>query len=238
MTAVASPRPRARIAGALYLFAIVGGIFAQAEVRERLLVAGNPAATAQSILAHEPLFRLGLAVDVLALASYIAITLLLYELLAPVNKTVSALGALFSAVGIAVLAVALLFQLVTVLLLTGPRYLAAFDTNQLDAAALFCMKVHGQGYVFSEIFFGFYCLALGWLIGRSTFMPRAIGFFLALTGVCELINSFANILSPPFANAISDYILLPGLLGEGSLTLWLRFAGVNEARWREAAAAA
>lgn len=231
--AEASPRLRARLTGLLYLVTIVCGIFAEAVVRGNLIVSGDAAATAHNILASESLFRLGYAADLIGVASYIGITLLLYELLAPVNKSVSMLAALFSLVGIATLAVYTLAHLAALLLLGGQHYLAAFDPKQLQAMALFSLKLHAQGYDVSGLFFGFYCILLGWLIFKSTFLPRTIGVLMAIAGFCYLISSFANFLSPPFANAISDYILLPGLLGEGSLTLWLLVFGVNATKWNQ-----
>jgi hypothetical protein len=61
---------------------------------------------------------------------------------------------------------------------------------------------------------------------------------MAFGGVAWLTGSFASLLSPPLANALSPYILAPGILGEGALTLWLLVVGVNPQRWKEQAAAA
>jgi Domain of unknown function (DUF4386) len=70
----ASPRFKARIAGVFYLLTILTGIFAEIFVRGRLVVDGDAAATATNILAHEPLFRLALVVDLIP--SYIVVTIL------------------------------------------------------------------------------------------------------------------------------------------------------------------
>jgi len=51
-------------------------------------------------------------------------------------------------------------------------------------------------------------------------------------------SGWLTFLSPPLAKYLSPYILLPGILGEGVLTLWLLVAGVNEPRWKEQASAA
>jgi hypothetical protein len=42
-------------------------------------------------------------------------------------------------------------------------------------------------------------------------------------------------LSPSLSRFLSPYILIPGVLGEGSLTLWLLVKGVNVKRWEEQA---
>jgi len=75
--AEASPRLNARIAGAFYLVTILTRMFVEIFVRNRLVVSDNAAATATNILAHEPLWRLGFATDIIAFASYIALTALL-----------------------------------------------------------------------------------------------------------------------------------------------------------------
>jgi hypothetical protein len=80
------------------------------------------------------------------------------------------------------------------------------------------------------VFFGFYCLLIGYLISRSTFLPRILGVLMAFGGL-----GWLTFLSPPLASHLSPYIFAPGLLGEGSLTLWLLVIGVNEQRWEEQA---
>jgi len=60
---------------------------------------------------------------------------------------------------------------------------------------------------------------------------------LAISGLCYLINSFANFLSPAFAAHLLPYILLPGV-AELLLALWLVVIGVNGQRWEEQAGAA
>ena len=83
------------------------------------------------------------------------------------------------------------------------------------------------------IFFGLYCILIGYLIFRSTFLPRVSGVLMAFGGL-----GWLTFLSPPLANSLSPYILAPGILGEGSLTLWLLVMGVNAQRWKEQASAA
>src|SRR5260370_28564205 len=83
------------------------------------------------------------------------------------------------------------------------------------------------------VFFGFYCLLIGYLIVRSTFLPRVLGVLMAFAGL-----GWLTFLSPPLANHLSPYNLASGVLGQGSLTLWLLVMGVNEPRWNEQSSAA
>ncbi len=90
-----------------------------------------------------------------------------------------------------------------------------------------------QSYDVGLVFFGFYCFLIGCLIFRSTFLPRALGALMLLAGL-----GWLTFLVPPFAMSLYPKILLPGLIGEGVLTIWLLAAGVNEKRWIAQAAAA
>src|SRR6266567_5743203 len=88
-------------------------------------------------------------------------------------------------------------------------------------------------HINSLVFFGFYCLLIGYLIFRSTFLPRILGALMAFGGL-----GWLTFLSPPLAHSLSPYNFAPGILAEGSLILWLLAIGVNEQRWREQASTA
>jgi hypothetical protein len=85
--------------------------------------------------------------------------------------------------------------------------------------------------------FGFHVILIGYLIFKSTFLPRILGVWLAIAGLCYLTNSFANFLSPEFAAHLLPYILIPGAV-EILLALWLFVMGVNVERWKEQASTA
>jgi hypothetical protein len=105
--------------------------------------------------------------------------------------------------------------------------LNVFKVEQLQALALTFLKLYGQCFDISFVFFGFYCLLIGYLIFRSGFLPRILGAGMAIAGL-----GWLTFLSPALAHDLSPYILAAGI-GEVSLTLWLLGAGVNAARWEE-----
>jgi len=92
-----------------------------------------------------------------------------------------------------------------------------------------------MGYKITLVFFGVGCLLLGYLIFRSSFLPRILGAQIAIAGVCYEISGFANFVSPALNAKLYPYILLPGAAGEYSLILWLLVIGVNARRWNERA---
>jgi hypothetical protein len=140
------------------------------------------------------------AVQLIADAFYIAVTLLFYYLFRPVNRTLSLLAAIFSLVGCA-----------------------------NDVLGLFNLAPYK---ISSLVFFGPYCLLLGYLIFRSTFLPRILGVLMAFAGLGWLI--FLS----PLANHLSTFLKVLGFLAEMSLMLWLLVKGVDAQRWKEQASAA
>ena len=227
-----SPRLKARIAGVFYLLEMLTGGFAILFVGGRLFVSGDAAATATNILAHLSLFQLGFAANLIQFACYVAVTGLFYDLLRPVNKGLSLLAAFFSLVGCTIGAVSCLFYFAPVVILGGAQYLNVFKVEQLQALALMFLKLYGQCFNISFVFFGFYCLLIGYLIFRSSFLPRILGAGMAFAGL-----GWLTFLSPALAHHLVPYILAAGI-GEISLTLWLLVAGVNAQRWKEQASAA
>jgi hypothetical protein len=230
-----SPRLTARIAGALYLVVIATGFFAEFYVRGSMIVSGDAVATAHNILASEPLYRLGFAADLVGDACYIGVTLILYQLLAPVSRSLSLLAAFFSLTGCVVMAANLVNHLAPLLLLSGGPYLSAFTPGQLQALALVALKLHARGYFIAMVFFGLYCGAIGYLMFRSTFFPRLLGLLLMAGGLSDLTNSFALFVAPALQDRLEPYILIPGGVSEIGLCLWLLAIGVDAAKWRAAA---
>jgi Domain of unknown function (DUF4386) len=233
-----SPLLQARLAGLFYLITVITAIFAEVLVRGRLVVRTDAAATAHNILASESLYRLGFVADILNFAAYIVVTLLLYGLLKPVNRWLALLAVFFSLVANAIGSLVALGHLAPLLILKGGHYLAAFNTAQLQAMALLSLRLHAQGYLLALVFFGFYCVLLGYLIFRSTFFPAFLGILVALSGLALLTNSFTFFLSPGAASVVAPFMDALDGIGEISLALWLLLVGVNLSKWPSAAKSA
>ena len=165
------------------------------------------AAVGSNVHAHELLFRFGIAAHVVLTVTNVGLALTFYEVFKVVNRRVAILDVFFTLVATAIEASGVVSDLSNL----------RFDPT--DAA-----------YTVSTVFYGFDALAIGYLVYRSTFMPRAIGVLMVIDGVAYFINSFAAILAPDFAAHLVPYVQAPILLGEGSLTLWLLVFGINVAR--------
>jgi len=94
------------------------------------------------------------------------------------------------------------------------------------------LRLQPQGLNIALVFHGFYCLLMGYLIFRSTFLPRILGALMAFAGL-----GWLTFLSTPLVNHLSPYNLASGLLGDVSVFLWLLVMGVNVQRWKEQASA-
>src|SRR5258708_5142118 len=217
----ASSRPRARITGVVYLVYFLTSVLGEFFLKG-LVVSGDAAATANNILAHQPLFRLGLATGLIATARYVAVTALFYDLFKPVNRSLSLLAAFFSLVGCAILAFASVFRIAPLVVLGGGQYLSVFKVEQLRALASLFLELYGQGVNICFVFFGVYCLLIGYLIFRSVFLPRILGVLMAFAGL-----GWLTFLSPTLANYLRLYILALGVIAELARMLWLLWMGVN-----------
>lgn len=230
--AEASPRSKARMAGVFYLLVFLAGAVSLS-IGGKFVVADD-AVAAQNILANEASFRAAVVVaDLITTVCYVAVTALFYELFKPVNRSLSLAAAFFSLVGCAVGAVSAVFHLAPLTVLGGAKYLAAFNVEQTQALALLLLNLYGQTQSVALALFGGYCCLIGYLVFRSTFLPRILGVLMGIGGL-----GWLTFLWTPLASYLSTFIFAPGILGEGALTLWLLVVGVNEQRWKERAIAA
>ena len=236
-TVETSPQIYARIGGVLYLIIIVGGIVGEAFIRGGLIVSGDATATAEKILSSELLWRVGIASEFFMLMCTVVLALIFYVLLRPVSRDLALLAVLFNLIAIALEASNELNLVATLFPLSNADYLGVLTPEQLHALAYLHIRSYAYGFGASLIFFGCECLLLGYLIFRSGYLPKVIGVLMQIAGLCYLANSFALIVSPSLAAQLFPAILLPALVGEASLCLWLLAKGVNVPKWEEKASA-
>jgi len=236
--AEASPRLLARIAGALYLINILCGFFAIGYVPAAIVVSGDAAATARNILMNESLYRLGIVAHIIVLLTNLPSMVIFYELFKVVNRRLSLLVVCFLLVGTAVEGAYLLNQFTPLILLQGGAAVSELTAAQLQAQVSTPLALQAIGYSLAQVFYVGYLLLTGYLIVRSTFLPRILGVLLAIGGLCYLFYSFATFLAPEFAAHLVPYIQAPSGIGELALCLWLLVVGVNVQRWKTQASAA
>jgi hypothetical protein len=168
--AKASPRFKARVAGVFYLLSVLTAVSGEVFLRGKV----------------------GFAAGLIAIACYVVVTLMLYDIFKPVNRSLSLLAVFFNLVGL------------------------TFEALRLDP----------HGVNIALVFHGLYCLLIGYLTFRSTFLPRILGALMAFAGLAWLTN-----LSPSLEKYLSPYNVACGFVGVASLMLWLLVMGVNVQRW-------
>jgi len=225
-------KQKARIIGLVYLLFFLTSVLSDACLKG-LVVKNDGAATANAIIAHEQLFHLGVATGLIETGLYLALSALFYVLFKPVSRSVSLVAAFFGLVGCAIQASGSVFQFFTLANLGNGGAVSIFSSDELSgrAVGMLFLKLNDQAGSVALVFFGVYCLLIGWLILRSIFLPRFLGALMVLADLGWLI-----FLYPPLAGRLFAYIAIIGITAEALLMLWLLVIGINTDRWRGQAA--
>lgn len=192
----ASPGQLARMAGGLYLVNIVLGFFAIGFVPASIVVAGDAAATAHNIQTHELLYRSGVVAHIVVTLTNVPLAVIFYELFRVVNRRLALLDVFFILVATAIEAAGFFNEFAPLVLLGGGSYTGAIPAAQLQALAYMPGELSTINYNIYTVFYGFDIIIVGYLVFRSTFLPRAIGVLLAIDGLAYLVYGFADLLAP------------------------------------------
>jgi hypothetical protein len=216
----------ARIAGLLYLFVVLTGLFVIIYVPGKLFVSGDATATASNILAHEGLFRAHIVVGLVSELLFISVALALYRLLKAVSDVLARGMVLLVLIDAPLAFLGVANEAATLTFLRSASFLSVFDKPQRDALAMLPFNFDSQGALVSEMFWGLWLLPLGLLVYRSGFLPRFLGGWLFINGLAYVAISFTGLLSPGHLNQISA-VTMPILFGEVAFALWLLIIGAR-----------
>ena len=219
----------ARIAGVLFLLSMVAGGFGEAYVPSKLIVSGDPTATAANIKNFDFLYRLGFASFLIESLCDTALALILYVLLKPVNKQLSLLAAFFGLMATATFAFAELFYFAPQLIL-GRAYLNTFTPDQVNSLALLSLKFYGYAGMLFTAYYGMAWIVRSYLIFRSSYLPKFLGVLMAIGGIGFVVRNFLLILAPAYASDVLLILMFPGGL---AMTVWLLVKGVNVEKWND-----
>jgi Domain of unknown function (DUF4386) len=216
----------ARIAGLWYLCFTLGPFYLL-YVPLRTVVHSDAAATATRILAHETLFRWGMLAETLGAVIFTGLALALYRLFEDVDRhrarQLVALVLISSVVGL----VAVLLNATALPVFSADGPFAAVDAHTRQAAGMLLIRMHDQANGISQMFWGLWLLPFGWLVVRSRFLPRWLGYWLMLDGVAWIIVSVTWFLAPAYTDALFRY-LQPVFMAELAAMLWLLTIGARE----------
>src|SRR6266446_4733197 len=222
-----STKKQARLAGLLYLLASIIGSFGLIYVPGKLILTGDATATATHIRASETLFRFGIASELICFIMFIFVVLALYRLFKGVNERRALAMAILLLVSIPISLLNVLNDIAALVLVSGADFLSVVDKGQLDALAYLFVRLHGQGFVIAQIFWGLWLFPFGILVIRSGFIPRVLGFLLFIAASGYLASSFTSLLLPPYAHLVDRFAGLLEL-GELAIIFWLLIWGAKD----------
>ena len=214
-----------RLAGALYLVVVLTGLFSLIYVPSQIAAAGDPGATASNIVAHESLFRAGIAAFLVKQVAFLLLPLALFKLLRHVQRDLAMLMVALAVVSVPIALVSLVNRL-DVLDILGGAYDQVLLPGQLESQAMLSLDAYGNGLLVTTLFWGLWLLPFGCLVMRSGFLPRILGVFLVLGGIGYVAQVFWQILVP--ATGFPDFLLFPAAIGEIGICLWLLVAGAGK----------
>ena len=227
-----SPQVYARIGGWLYLLIFVLAVVSMM-LQSAIVVSGDPAATAAHLAASQNQWRLSIVAELVMFSCDIPLAVIFFILLRPVNPGLSLLSAFFRFAEAVIGCTIVALHVVPLLMLGGAAYLKAVDPRELQAFALLAIKLYDYAFGIALVPFGIHCVLLGYLIFKSTYLPKTFGGLLVLAGFAYVANSFALLALPAIAGATFIAMFATGVPAELGLTLWLIVFGINVTRWNE-----
>jgi hypothetical protein len=219
-------KKQSRIAALLYFINALPAPFALLYVPGVLMVRGDAAATANNVRNAESLFRLGMAVELFSSTMVIFAMVAFYQLFKRVDQKQAMTMIILMLISVPISYLNLLNDLAALTLARGPAFLTAvFDKTQLDALVLFFLRLHNQGIILAQIFWGLWLFPFGLVVIRSDFIPRFVGICGIAAGCGYVIASSIALFLP----ALAQWGQLAMVLGAGELAfLWMLIWGAKE----------
>ena len=184
-----SSKKQARVAGLLYLLASIPGAFCLIYIPSHFIVSGDAAATANKIASSEFVFRLGIVGELTGFIGFIFVVRALYRLFCGVSKAQASLMVTLMLVSIPVSLLNVLNEMAALRLLHGGDFLSVFSQPQREALALLFLKLHFDGFMVAQVFWGLWLVPFGILVCKSGFLPRILGILLIIACFGYLANS-------------------------------------------------
>jgi uncharacterized protein DUF4386 len=220
-------RKQARVAGLLYLLIAITAPIGLMYVPGALIVPGDATATADHVRASGTLLRIGIASELFHQSIAVFLVLALYRLFKAVNEQQAVLLVILGAlVSVPIMFLNVLNEIAALVLVSGARFLSAFDKGQLDALTYLFLRLHSQGIVVASVFWGLWLFPFGMLVIRSGFIPRVLGVLLMIAGSAYLASSFTSILLPRYASLVGQFAMVLEI-GEVPIIFWLLIWGAK-----------
>lgn len=223
-----SNKKTARIAGLLYLFVVLTGIFSLMYVPSKLIIWDDATTTFNNIVTQQALFRLGLLSGLMCYIFFLFLVLVLYRLLKPVHANYAKLMVLLAILSVPAYFINVQNQFTVLSLVNNTSLLNGFSTEQIKSMVMLYLEQYENGMRVVHIFSGLWLFPFGYLVFRSGFLPKFLGVLLMVGCFSYLINFTGNTIISNYSEiGIGRYISLPASLGEIGICLWLLIVGVK-----------
>lgn len=219
-----STRQAALIGGVAYLVIFILAIFANFFAIEGLVVPGDAATTTANITESEGLLRAGLVSFIVVFVLDVVIAWGLYVVFRQINWDWSLLQAWLRIVGATLLGASLIFLFLVLQLVGGGDYAAAFDTSQLNAQVMTYLGAFDFLWLIGLFCFGVHLIVVGYLILRSGYIPKLLGYLLMLAGAAYSIDTMAHAVLANYSDYEDIFLILvavSSIVAELWLALWL-----------------
>ena len=211
-----------RVAGLLYVLLSIAGILGSLVIPNAVIVSGDAPATAAALRSSESLFRVGLAIELIAAIVFFAVACALYRVFRPVDRDLAAAMLLLVVIAVPISFIAVVLRLGALVLVSGDAFLGVFSAEELDSLAYLFLRLHSQAYFIVQVFHGLWLLPLAALAFRSAAVPRVVGALVLVAGLAYVAMTVVNVVIPESASAVSRFTM-PLVGGELAIVLWLLF---------------
>jgi len=228
MLTIDAQHKAARLAGALFLIAMVTGLFAEMYIRfpSSLIVSGDAAKTAANIMASERLYRIGIANNIITFAVDVVLIWALYLLLRPVSRNLALVALFFRLVETTLALAGITHYYVAMQFISDADHQKPFDANQMQELTI-SHDTYALNFIIVAIFLGLGSTVFNYLFFKSRYIPRALAAWGIFASLLLLISQFAIIVFPEVENTIIPACYAPIALDEIALGLWLVLKGVK-----------
>ena len=223
----------ARVAGVWYLMFALGPFYLL-YVPSKTIVRNDPAATSALIISHEKLFRFGVLAETLGAVVFVGLALALYRLFENVDRHRARQMVALVLVSATLVLVGVVFNATALIVFRGGAAWAAFDEHTREALGMLLIRLHGQSNGVNEMFWGLWLLPFGWLVARSRFLPRWLGYWLMLDGIAWVVVAVTWFLAPDSTDTLFRYFQ-PVFMAELATMLWLLILGARQPRLLDSA---
>lgn len=226
-----SQRNAARVAGFTFLLAMAIVVLANYGINFRLIVPGNAVDTARNIMAHETLFRLNIACNLIYVVNIVVLLTALYVILAPVNRNLALVATFCRLIFALTWAVTALNTLGALRLLGSAAYLPVFKADQLQTLARLHLASSFDAYYVGLPFWGLASTVGSYLWFKSRYVPRILAAFGMISSAWCVICAFTFIVFPHFDAVVNAYWFdVPMVIVEMALGFWLLFKGLTQSQ--------